>query len=159
MGKKEIKSINSFKKAIIIVVFLLLSFLAFSSLTSNSSIIKDSQIVEENIVVEKNKEYYSYKEVATYIHTFKILPVNYITKEEARQKGWDGGNPQYDIDENVCIGGDRFANLEKQLPDDEYYECDVDYNDENRGPNRLIYTKDGKVYYTNDHYETFIKLY
>lgn len=160
MVNKQKKNINLFRKIIVAVIILLLSIFAFDLFVLNSSTNKELEIVEENIVVEKSKEYCSYKEVAAYIHTYKTLPSNYMTKEEAHQKGWDGGNPQYDIGGNVYIGGDRFANLEKILPaGEEYYECDVDYMDENRGSNRLIYTSDGKVYYTNDHYESYKELY
>ena len=38
-------------------------------------------------------------------------------------------------------------------------ECDIDYDGGYRGPKRLIYSNDGLVFYTEDHYKTFEQLY
>ena len=58
-----------------------------------------------------------------------------------------------------CIGGDYFGNYEGILPKKNgrtYSECDIDTLDyKNRGSRRLIYSNDGLIYYTGDHYETF----
>lgn len=151
---------NLFKRIILLVLFLSILFIGFKSLIFDSSFNDNVNNNECEVLIKEDKEYHTYKEVATYIHIYKKLPNNYLNKNEARNRGWNGGNPQYDIDENVYIGGDKFMNLEKLLPiNEEYFECDVDYYDETRGENRLIYTKDGKVYYTDDHYDSFIELY
>ena len=58
-----------------------------------------------------------------------------------------------------CIGGDRFWNLEEQLPDADgriWYECDIDTLDyKDRGSRRLVFSNDGLFYYTHDHYKHF----
>lgn len=162
MNNKKTSNVRFIRKIIFVAIFLFCLIFAISSFRSNiTNNINNTEVTtEESIIVEEDKEYGSYKEVAAYIHTFKKLPSNYLTKNEAHQKGWDDGNPQYDIEGNVYIGGDSFKNLEQLLPiNEEYYECDVDYVDEKRSQSRLIYTKDGKVYYTNDHYESFTRLY
>ena len=105
--------------------------------------------------------YSSTEDVAYYLHVYGHLPDNYITKAEAEQEGWDAqkGN-LWDVAYGSSIGGDYFGNYEGRLPRGEkYYECDVNYEGGYRGAERLIFTEDGDVYYTADHYETFVKLY
>ena len=60
------------------------------------------------------------------------------------------------------IGGDVFGNREGSLPDRSgrtWYECDIDYSGGKRGAKRIVYSNDGLIYYTEDHYETFVRLY
>ena len=90
------------------------------------------------------------------------LPSNYITKNEARDLGWNGGSVEQ-YAPGKCIGGDRFGNYEKKLPKnddrDYYHECDIDtLGKDSRGAKRIIYSKDGDIYYTEDHYESFEKI-
>ena len=63
----------------------------------------------------------------------------------------------------MCIGGDRFGNYEGLLPEKDgrtYYECDIDtLGAETRGVKRIVYSSDGFIYYTEDHYESFELLY
>ena len=59
-----------------------------------------------------------------------------------------------------AIGGDKFGNREGVLPDGKYHECDIDtIGQDSRGAKRLVYSDDGRIYYTEDHYETFTLLY
>ena len=100
--------------------------------------------------------------MAEYIHIYGHLPSNYITKKEAESLGWSGGSLR-DVAPGKCIGGDRFGNYEGSLPAKKgrtYYECDIDtLNWKNRGSRRIIYSNDGLIFYTGDHYETFEQLY
>ena len=101
------------------------------------------------------------EDVAYYLHVFGHLPDNYITKADAEDAGWVSteGN-LWDVAYGMSIGGDRFGNREGLLPAGEiYYECDVNYSGGYRGDERIVFTADGDVYYTNDHYESFTKLY
>ena len=112
--------------------------------------------------VTEDGTYDSKAEVAEYIHTYGHLPSNYITKKEAESLGWSGGSLR-DVAPGKCIGGDRFGNYEGRLPAKKgrtYYECDIDtLNWKNRGSRRIIYSNDGLIFYTGDHYETFEQLY
>lgn len=112
--------------------------------------------------IAENGTYDSKAEVAEYIHTYGHLPSNYITKKEAEALGWNGGSLK-DVAPGKCIGGDRFGNYEGSLPAKKgrtYYECDIDtLNWKNRGSRRIIYSNDGLIFYTGDHYETFEQLY
>ncbi|MCR5518045.1 MAG: ribonuclease [Lachnospiraceae bacterium] len=112
--------------------------------------------------IDKDGSYYSKDEVALYIHTYGKLPSNFITKTEAKALGWEGGSVEKYAKGKV-IGGDRFGNYEGKLPSKKgrtYTECDIDtYKKSSRGAKRIIFSNDGLVYYTEDHYETFTLLY
>lgn len=114
----------------------------------------------EVVTMDENGWYYSRDEVAYYIHTFGHLPGNYITKAQARELGWEGGSVEQYM-EGGAIGGDRFGNYEGLLPEGKSYtECDIDtLGQSSRGAKRIIFSDDGCVYYTDDHYESFQLLY
>jgi hypothetical protein len=106
--------------------------------------------------------YYSAEDVALYLVTYGCLPENFITKNEARELGWEGGSVE-DYAPGYAIGGDRFGNREGLLPKADgrqYYECDIDtLGKDSRGAKRIVFSNDGLIYYTGDHYESFILLY
>ena len=112
--------------------------------------------------IDEDGWYYSKKEVALYIHTYGKLPDNFITKSEAEDLGWSGGNVDR-YKEGAAIGGDKFGNREGLLPKKsgrQYYECDIDTKGKNsRGAKRIVFSNDGLIYYTDDHYESFTLLY
>ena len=112
----------------------------------------------KNNILEENKYYYSKDDVALYIHTYNRLPKNFITKKEARSLGWEGGSVEK-FAQGKCIGGDRFYNNEEILPIKSgrtYTECDIDTLGKNsRGAKRIVFSNDGLIFYTENHYETF----
>lgn len=115
--------------------------------------------IEPGGQVEENGVYTTAEDVSLYLHTYGKLPANFITKKEARSKGWNGGSLEK-YAPGMCIGGDRFGNYEKVLPEGNYHECDINTLGKNkRGAERLVFSDDGRIYYTNDHYETFTLLY
>ena len=118
---------------------------------------------DEGISVEEAGEYTSKDEVAAYLHIYGHLPDNFITKKEAKKLGWisQEGNLG-EVAPGKSIGGDYFGNYEGSLPeasDRKYYECDIDSDGKYRGAKRIVYSNDGLIYYTEDHYETFELLY
>lgn len=125
----------------------------------------DSQSVEYvggDFTLDEDGTYTTYEDVALYIVTYEHLPDNFMTKKEAQELGWSGGGlDKYAY--GMCIGGDRFGNKEGNLPKAKgrtYYECDIDTLHANkRGAERIVFSNDGLVYYTDDHYETFTLLY
>ena len=112
--------------------------------------------------VSEDGEYDSKDEVALYIHLFGHLPSNYITKDEARRLGWNGGSLE-PYAPGCSIGGDYFGNYEGLLPKKKgrtYTECDIGTRGKNsRGAKRIIFSNDGLIYYTGDHYDSFTLLY
>ena len=117
------------------------------------------------IVIDEDGIYDSKEDVALYIHTYGKLPSNFITKKEATKAGWsgNGGDKLDKYCPGKCIGGDYFGNYEGKLPKAsgrKWAECDIDtLGAKNRGVKRIIFSNDGLIYYTEDHYETFELLY
>ena len=120
------------------------------------------QPVEEYVQTDlpiEGEYYYDLENVVLYLDTYGELPDNYITKKEARKLGWEGGTPERFV-EGAAIGGDYFGNREGVLPDGDYTECDLNTNGENsRGAQRLVFSDDGRYYYTEDHYESFTEVW
>ncbi len=117
----------------------------------------------DELTVTEDGEYTSKDEVALYIHTFGHLPSNYITKKEAQDLGWDSSQGNLNkVAPGKSIGGDKFGNREGLLPKKsgrQYYECDIDYKKGKRNGKRIVFSNDGLVYYTDDHYESYTLLY
>ena len=100
--------------------------------------------------------------MALYIHIYGKLPQNYITKKEAEKLGWSGGSLE-PYAPGKCIGGMKFGNYEGLLPEAPgrtYTECDIGtLGKSKRGAKRIVFSNDGLIYYTDDHYESFTLLY
>lgn len=120
----------------------------------------DSDLLEE---LDAEGYYSSPEDVALYLYTFDELPENYLTKAEARDLGWEASEGNlWEVTDEMLIGGDYFGNREGLLPEEDgrrYYEADVNYEGGYRGAERLVYSNDGLIYYTADHYDSFTLLY
>lgn len=113
--------------------------------------------------VDEDGRYDSKEEVALYIHLYGHLPDNYVTKRQAQDLGWTGGSVERYTGEGTAIGGSRFGNYEGLLPQAKgrfYTECDIDtVGGSSRGAKRIVFSNDGLIYYTEDHYGSFELLY
>ena len=93
---------------------------------------EDSAGQEQAPLIDEDGSYTTKEDVALYIHTYGKLPHNFMTKKD----------------------------YEGLLPDGNYKECDIDtLGKKSRGSKRIIYSDDGRIYYTGDHYKTFEQLY
>ena len=121
-----------------------------------------SRTTEESSI-DENGSYTDPYQVAEYIHTYKKLPPNFISKKEASSLGWDSDKGNlWEVTDKMSIGGDKFGNREGLLPKADgrqYYECDVNYQGGYRGAERIVYSNDGLIFYTDDHYNSFTQLY
>lgn len=112
--------------------------------------------------VTEDGEYLLMEEVAVYLATYDHLPGNFLTKKEAQQRGWDSRAGNLDrVAPGCAIGGDRFGNYEGILPEAsnrKWTECDVNYSGGYRAGERLVFSNDGLIYYTCDHYATFLQI-
>ena len=146
------------KKGLSELIFILDMSGSMSSLTEDT-------IGGFNSMIEKQKEVEGDANITLvlfdheYIHLYDKLPSNFITKKEATKLGWVSkeGN-LWDVAPGKSIGGDYFGNYEGLLPeanDRDYYECDIDYEGGRRNGKRIVYSNDGLIYYTNDHYQSF----
>ena len=103
-----------------------------------------------------------FDEVAQYIKQNKKLPDNFITKQQAEALGWDRkkGN-LHEVAPGKSIGGNVYYNNERLLPsapNRTWYEADINYSSGYRGNDRILYSNDGLVYKTSDHYKTFTEV-
>ena len=118
--------------------------------------------VADQLWLDETGTYTTKEDVSLYIHLYRHLPENFLTKEEARKLGWEGGGLEK-YAPGKCIGGDRFGNYEELLPDAPgrtWTECDIDtLGAGSRGAKRIVFSNDGLIYYTEDHYESFELLY
>ena len=115
----------------------------------------------EETVLDEDGSYTTAEDVSAYLQEYGHLPSNFITKREAQALGWPGGSLE-PYAPGKCIGGDRFGNYEGQLPAKKgrtWTECDINtLGKRSRGAERLLFSNDGLIYYTADHYETFTLL-
>ena len=116
----------------------------------------------EEETLDEDGAYTTKEDVALYLHLYGQLPDNFITKKQAQKLGWSGGSLE-PYAPGCSIGGSRFGNYEGLLPDKEgrtWTECDIDtMGAKSRGPKRMVFSNDGLIYYTGDHYESFELLY
>ena len=151
------------KRFLSILISVILACSLFSSCVSTQPVEReDVSRTTKAQTIDRNGSYTSKDDVALYIDTYGELPQNFITKKEAERLGWDGGSLER-YAPGKSIGGSYFGNYEGKLPKKKgrtYYECDIDTKGKrSRGPKRIVYSNDGLIYYTPDHYETFELLY
>lgn len=175
--KKRIKLI-----AILFALFLLVSLCSACTATQVSGVLDAAAELADSLAQEsaaaatspaqssggaaelpdEDGSYTGKDELALYIHSYGHLPDNFVTKDEARKAGWEGGSVE-DYLPGMCIGGDRFGNREGLLPDAKdrvWTECDVNtLGASSRGAERIVFSNDGLIYYTGDHYESFQLLF
>ena len=117
---------------------------------------------EPAAVLPEDGSYTTKEDVSAYLIAYGHLPANFITKDEARAAGWQGGSLE-PYCPGKCIGGDRFGNREGLLPSAKgrvWTECDINtLGARSRGAERIVFSNDGLIYYTGDHYESFELLY
>ncbi|CAD7286321.1 ribonuclease domain-containing protein [Campylobacter suis] len=150
--------------SLIFIVIAAINFLFFDGKNSDDKSIKTQQTSTKTqpSSITQNGSYTSKNDVASYIFTYKKLPQNFITKKQAIQLGWEASKGNlWSVAPGKSIGGDRFGNFEKKLPTAKgrhYIEADIEYKGGKRGAKRIVFSNDGLVFYTADHYENFEKL-
>lgn len=155
---KGMNDLKITKKLTALLLMLVLSLGLFTACAPSDS----GAAGEAQTQIAEDGTYTSKEEVALYIHTYDKLPSNYITKDEAYDLGWKSEGTLDEVAPGKSIGGDYYGNYEGVLPDEpgrEYHECDIDYESGNRNAKRIVYSNDGNIYYTEDHYNTFEHLY
>ena len=159
------------KKQLIEAIVVLAIILAVAMFTRGRWLPTPEEMAEAQVTqdtsavptIDENGVYTDKDNVALYIHTYRHLPPNYITKKEAEELGWNSkeGN-LLEVAPGKSIGGSRFGNYDGELPEEkgrEYKECDIDYESGHRNAKRIIFSNDGLIFYTDDHYENFEQLY
>ncbi len=148
--------IRKLSAALLVILAVFLS--ACTPVHDDAMSVSTSVISAEKIT--ENGHYVAAQDVSQYLRLYGHLPQNYLTKSQAKNKGWEASQGNlHEIDDDAVIGGDRFGNREGLLPEEPgriYYECDVNYDGGHRGAERLVFSNDGLIFYTKDHYESFI---
>lgn len=139
------------KKVILLLVFVCALVLNLSYFNIDSK--------SQNVSQSSKCEIQSKEEIIKYIQDNAKLPDNYISKNDAIKLGWDAKSGNlWDVAPCKSIGGDRFGNYEKILPQKSgrrYIEADVEYRGGKRNAKRIVYSNDGLIFYTKDHYKSF----
>jgi hypothetical protein len=139
-------------------LFLLIAtVISFLFVQYNALTIRSNQKIVSPVTVIND-----FQGVANYIHKYNKLPSNYLTKEQADKLGWQPGDNLWTYAPGKSIGGDVFTNTEGILPSKSgriWHECDINYKGGHRGAYRLVYSNDGLIYGTSDHYNTFKQYY
>ena len=104
----------------------------------------------------------SEKAVVSYVQQHHRLPDYYVTKKQARAAGWDAraGN-LCQVLPGKAIGGDRFSNRERSLPDAPgrvWREADINYHCGRRGADRVLFANDGLIYISRNHYKNVVRV-
>ena len=90
------------------------------------------------------------------------LPSYYIDKKQVRKAGWvDWKANLNDVLPGKMIGGDVYKNREGKLPSAPgrvWYEADINYSKGYRNHERILYSNDGLIFVTYDHYQTFYEI-
>ncbi len=130
--------------------------------TTTAAVTTEATTTTTEASIDFDGTYTTKDDVALYIHTYGCLPQNFISKKDAQALGWEGGSLE-PYAPGMCIGGSYFGNYEGLLPEKKgrkYTECDIDtLGKKSRGAKRIVFSNDGLIYYTDDHYESFELLY
>ena len=97
-----------------------------------------------------------------YLFYFGRLPDYYVDKQTAQQAGWQTKSKKFSsVLPGKMLGGDIYANMDYKLPaasDRVWYEADINYVGGKRNRQRIIYSSDGLIFVTYDHYQTFYEI-
>lgn len=165
MGAFALKFLKKHKYLSLLMMLILAAGLLFTGCASDSAELNYDVEYDEAYEsgITEDGYYTDPYDVADYLYEFGHLPDNFITKNEARNLGWDSQDGNLDeVAPGMSIGGDTFGNREGLLPKAngrKYYECDVNYEGGYRGGERIVYSNDGLIFYTADHYKSFEQLY
>ena len=155
--KPTMKSLKQLKRWVILIACLIIGRVALDLNPIAPPPSQSPSHSQSEQTLQQDAYYYERDDVAAYLNTYRTLPPNYITKKEADAMQWTTDDPIY------VIGGDRFGNREGLLPKKsgrQYYEADLKSGyTHHRGPERLVYSDDGLIFYTPDHYDSFEQLY
>ena len=144
------------KRYLIFLLAALLALLPASAVQAKAATI---QVSSSDYPVTEDGAYTSMEEVAVYLTEYGRLPQNFITKKQAQALGWDSRSGNlYEVAPGKSIGGDHFGNYEGLLPDAkgrQWTECDIDSDGGYRNGLRILFSNDGLIYYSDDHYTSY----
>lgn len=90
------------------------------------------------------------------------LPDYYIADEDLRSLGWKNGKPPKRFAPGKMYFGGVYENDDGHLPSFPgriWYEADINYYEGRRNQHRIVFSNDGLIFVTYDHYQTFYEIY
>ena len=150
---------------VILLLMVIIGILLYNSCSnkihSNVSNTETGKPSKKDLITKRIDELTKEVVVVDYVRKNKKLPDYYITKREAREKGWNANSGNLcEVLPGRAIGGDIFTNREGKLPvlnGRIWYEADLNYNCGRRNADRILFSNDGLIFVTHDHYQNFIK--
>ena len=85
----------------------------------------------------------------------------YVTKDEAEKSGWKPSKWLSNFVPGKMITRGRYYNDDGHLPSAAgriWYEADINYNSGKRNSQRILWSNDGLIFVSYDHYETFYEI-
>ena len=90
------------------------------------------------------------------------LPEYYISQNEAKHLGWSSKKGNLgEVAPGKMMGGKIYKNNDGKLPsasDRTWYEADINYYGGYRGHDRILFSSDGLLFVTYDHYQTYYEI-
>lgn len=90
-----------------------------------------------------------------------ILPDYYISWDDIYEQGYKYGKPPRKYAPGMMIYGGRYEDKEGHLPFAPgrlWFEADINYYEGHRNDHRIIWSNDGLIFVTYDHYHTFYEI-
>lgn len=92
---------------------------------------------------------------------FADLPEYYITRDELLSLGWKKGKSPAKVAPGKMATMGIYQNRKRhlpQIPGRIWYEADIHYYSGRRNRHRLLWSNDGLLFVTYDHYQTFFEI-
>ncbi|QLG87425.1 ribonuclease [Chitinibacter bivalviorum] len=124
----------------------------------NHAALPSCQQIARDIAQQKHVPAKELQDILVSLNQNNRLPDQFVTKKTAQQAGWKPGSSLWDSLPGKSIGGDKFSNRERRLPDGKYFEADLDYQGYKRNAKRIVFQVKGPRYITVDHYNTFTEI-
>ncbi len=89
------------------------------------------------------------------------LPDYYITRDELLSLGWEKGKSPAKFAPGKMVTMGIYRNDDNRLPQISgrvWYEADINYYSGRRNGHRLLWSNDGLLFVTYNHYETFLEI-
>ncbi len=89
------------------------------------------------------------------------LPDNYHSESDLRALGWKQGDSPVKFAPEKMVTRGEYENMNGHLPDAPgrvWYEADINYYSGKRNGHRILWSNDGLLFVTYDHYRTFIEV-
>lgn len=93
---------------------------------------------------------------------YGTLPDYYISDQELRSLGWRNGKPPKRFAPGRMYFGGVYENRNGHLPSAPgriWFEADINYYEGMRNSHRILFSNDGLIFVTYDHYMTFYEIH